>query len=69
MYREIYSAVDLTSYDFFSKFLVNVQSDIDILINKDFLFMKSKSVTISLYTQLLFVVQINWVVGKLELAS
>lgn len=54
---------------FFSKFLVNVQSDIDILINKDFFFMKSKSVTISLYTQLLFVVQINWVVGKLGLAS
>lgn len=57
---------------FFSKFLVDVRSDsysYTHFTNHDILFKKSKYVTISLYTKLLLVVQINLVVGEPELAS
>lgn len=52
--------------------MVDVRLYVAILIlqttDHDMLYRKSWHVKISLYTQLLFVVQINWVMGEPELA-
>lgn len=42
MFKRLYSEVDLTSYDFFPKFLVDVQSGIAILISQILTFCSGK---------------------------